>query len=207
MPGSPYYLANTFSHLLGGLIVTGISVENGVFSKLGEKPITNLAFVLTALPFLYLTYITDPSPLKYLLFIITCFILGQSLNGLANRLEMENELSTVLLNTSVLFGTISVVGLLDSRNVLGWGLYLSVSLISLITFNVLSYFSKTDKKRSLINILLSYLTIALFVLFVGFDIEVIKEHALNNINPDYINESMNLYLDFLTLFIGLGQTR
>ena len=207
MPGSQYFLANTFSHLLGGLIVTGISVENPLFSKLGEKPMTNFAFILTALPFLYFTYVSEPSPFKYLTFFVSCFILGQALTGLANRLEMEHELSTVFLNTAVLFATMSFLGVLDSQNALGWGIYLSISLVTLIICKALSYFSKTYKKRPLINVLLSYFVIGLFVLFVGFDVEVLKEHALKNINPDYINESMNLYLDFFNLFIGLGETK
>ena len=191
MPDSPYFLANTFSHLLGSLIVTGISVENPLFSKPGEKPITNLAIVITGVPFLYLTYVTEPSPLKYFFFFITCFILGQSLFGIANRLEMENELSTVLLNTSILFASMSFIGVLDNQNALGWGLYLTFALFSLIILNAFSYFSKSDKKRSLMNLLLCYLTIILFVLFVGFD---------------YINESMNLYYDLFNLLTAFGKS-
>jgi len=200
MPGSPYFLANTFSHLLGSLIVTGISVENPLLNNLGEKPITNLSLILAALPFLYLTYVTEPSPFKYFLFFITCFILGQSLIGIANRLNIEKDMSHVLLNISVLFATMSFIGLLDSQNALGWGTYLSSALTVLIILNVITSFSKDSKNRPFISGLLSFFTIALFALFVGFDIEILKEHAINNSNPDYINESMDLYMDLVGLF-------
>jgi FtsH-binding integral membrane protein len=204
MPGSPYFLANTFSHLLGSIIVTGISVENPILNKLGEKPITNLTLILTAIPFLYLTYVTEEGPYKYFLFFITCFILGQSLVGLANRLNMEKEMSHVLLNVAVLFSALSLIGILDSQNALNWGIYLSSALVALIILNVSSYFFRDNTKRPFLNTLLSYFSIILFSLFVGFDVEVLKEHALNKSKPDYINESMNLYLDLLNLFTGVS---
>ena len=52
---------------------------------------------------------------------------------------------------------------------------------------------------------ISRITVFLFAAFVGYDIQVLKENAkLCRGNPDYVKESVGLYLDILNLFTGFG---
>jgi FtsH-binding integral membrane protein len=45
----------------------------------------------------------------------------------------------------------------------------------------------------------------LFTIYIAFDVEILKENAAAcNGNPDYVNESVNLYLDIVNLFTGLS---
>jgi len=199
MPGSPYFLANTFSHLLGGLIVTGISVEHPLFDHMGKKPITNLTLLLMFFPLIYFTLNTESGALKYLMFFLLCFLLGQILVGQFTRLKLNSQLSHVLFQTAIIFGTMSVIGLVDKQNMLSWGVYLSAALIALILLHVASLFSPKEKPNSIISNWIRPFIVVLFAFYVGFDIEVLKEHA-TTVNPDYINESMNLYFDILNLF-------
>jgi hypothetical protein len=46
MVGCEYFIAKTFAHLLGGLVVTGVSVENPIISNIDKKPLTNLLIFL-----------------------------------------------------------------------------------------------------------------------------------------------------------------
>jgi FtsH-binding integral membrane protein len=206
MPGCPYFIANTFAHLLGGLFITGISSENPAINNLDKKPISYIAIILAAFLFLYILFLTEPGPLKYLLFAIFCGLLGQSLSGLVKRLQEENLLSNNLIILGTIFFSMTVIGLLDKGNMLDWGVYLSAGLIGLIFATIITSLMTQDKKEAnTINLWISRLVVVLFTLYIGFDVEVLKVNAkLCNSNPDYVNESLNLYLDIVNLFSGIA---
>ena len=91
-----------------------------------------------------------------------------------------------------MFGTLTVIGIVDKQNMLSWGFYLSAVLMALLIFHIVSYFFSNEKKKN-ISTWISHLIMVIFAFYVGFDIEVLKDHATELV-PDYINESMNLFL-------------
>jgi len=206
MPGCPYFIANTFAHLLGGLFITGISTENPLISHVENKPMTHLAFIIVMLVLLFIIMATEIGPLKYVLFVILCYVIGQTLVALAARLRQKGLLGPTLLNVGGVFATMAVIGLVDNQNMLSWGVYLSAGLIVLLITSLCSALFLTDKKqKSSAYVWISRAVMVLFTLYIGFDIQILKENALLcDGNPDYINESLNLYLDIVNLFTGAG---
>jgi len=205
MPVCEYFIAKTFAHLLGGLVVTGVSVEHPVMSNIDKKPLTNLLIFLVSLPVLYLTINTEPGLYKYLLFTIFCALLGQGLIGTVNRLNLKGNLFDVMLNVALVFSTMTIIGIVDNQNLLSWGTYLYACLgVLLISFIISSFFPSDEQKGVGYGVWLSRFMVVLFALFIGFDVEVLKENSKRCKNPDYVNESINLYLDIVNLFNGMA---
>lgn len=206
MPGCPYFIANTFGHLLGGLLITGISTENPVVSAIEKKPLTHLALIIFAFFLLFALLSLENGPFKYILFAIFCAIFGQMITGFTKRLKQENLLSNTLLIVGTIVVSMTGIALLDKGNMLDWGVYLSAGLLGLIiAMIVTSMMTKTQKDADIFHLWFSRIIVVLFTLYLGFDIQVLKVNAkLCKSNPDYINESMNIYLDILNLFTGVG---
>jgi FtsH-binding integral membrane protein len=206
MPGCPYFIANTFAHLLGGLLVTGISTENPLVDKIEKKPLTHLALVLFSFFLLFALLFTESGPFKYILFALFSASLGQTLTGFTKRLKQENLLSNTLIIVGTIFVCMTGIGLLDKGNMLDWEVYLSAALFGLIIAMVVtSMTTKTKKDADIVHLWISRLVVILFTLYIGFDVEVLKVNArLCKSNPDYVNESINVYLDILNLFTGVG---
>jgi len=206
MPGCPYFIANTFAHILGGLFLTGISSENPIVNDIDKKPMSHIAVFIITLLLLFFMFSLEPGPIKYLIFALFCGLLGQTLSGLVKRLQQENLLSNNLIILATIFFSMTAIGLLDKGNMLDWGVYLSAGLIGLIFAMIITSLMPHDKKEAnTIHLWISRLVVVLFTLYIGFDVEVLKVHAkLCKSNPDYVNESLNLYLDILNLFSGIA---
>jgi FtsH-binding integral membrane protein len=206
MPGCPYFIANTFAHLLGGLFITGISTENPIVKDVKHKPITHFGFIIAVLVLLYVTTNFDVGPTKYALFVLLCVFVGQTLVAFVDRLEQKQILTPTLLTVGSIFSTMTVIGLIDNQNMLSWGVYLGAALIVLLITMLLSALFISDKKtQNSAQLWISRAMVVLFTFYIGFDVEILKENAnLCMGNPDYINESINLYLDIINLFSGAG---
>jgi FtsH-binding integral membrane protein len=99
----------------------------------------------------------------------------------------------------------TVIGIVDNQNLLAWENYLYACLVVLIIASLISgFFPSKEQKNAGYNVWLSRFAVVLFALFVGFDVEVLKENAKRCKNPDYVNESVNLYLDIINLFNGFA---
>ena len=216
MPGCPYFIANTFSHVLGAVLLTGVSSENPAINGIDTKPLTSISLFFLAIGLLFGMAVSEPGPYKYIMFILFCFVLGQTLSGLVKKLEAENVMSQTLITVGAIFAAMTAVGFFDSGNMLKWGNYLFAGLIALVVAQVIIAFmsvgsegsegSEGKHKTNTIHLWISRCVVLLFTLYVGYDVQVLKVHAkLCKSNPDYVQESMNLYLDILNLFTGTGQ--
>jgi len=172
----------------------------------------------------YAVLAVEPGPTKYGLYALLSIIMGQVINGFAERLAYKGHLSSALWTVAAVFGAMSVLGLLDPENALSWGIYLWGGLTALLVVSLIGTFfnssdndkeedktkgkTKSEDKNGNNNkwsIWIGRLIILLFTIYVGFDIQILKINAeACKENPDYINESINLYVDILNIFTGLS---
>jgi FtsH-binding integral membrane protein len=97
-------------------------------------------------------------------------------------------------------------------NLLGFGPYLFAGLIGLIVAQLLLYaFGSSEEKREGFQFI-RFFAIALFAAYTAYDVQVLREKAslcrtiqkkLKR-DPDYPAESLGLYLDFINLFVNIG---
>ncbi len=213
----PYFIAKTFAHITGGLMITGLSARYPVAytwlqTKLQSIPV--LASLLWLAATLLITFVLvglpANSPFKYALAILFALVLGQISGQLVKDLDETNRLAdVVLLTTGVFLGMVGI-GTADRQNLLGFGPYLLGGLVGLIVTQLVLMVVRavrgiTTQQAGLVGDVLSMLGIGLFAAFTAYDTQVLKEKArLCTGNPDYVDASLGLFLDFLNLFTNFG---
>lgn len=206
----PNFIGYTFAHLAGASALTAAGAAIDVL------PNTLVALVVAAITTLILTFVLlrmPPSPFKYGLFIIYTLLLGSLLEPLVARLKQRGLLFEVLVTVAGIFGTMTLVGFADRQNMLGLGPYLLAGLVGLIVAQFILWILASAGKISAtqegaIRKPLLWFGLALFTLFVGYDTQILKANARackRGDRPDYINESLGLYLDLLNLFTKVGE--
>jgi FtsH-binding integral membrane protein len=111
----------------------------------------------------------------------------------------QNVMTTAFI-TAVLFLVMSfIANVFRDKISTGWGKYLQMALIGLILVMIVAIFLPQNNNfmRTI-----SYITVGLFSLFILVDT---KRLLMDNCsNPDYINSSMNLFLDTLNIFSAVN---
>jgi FtsH-binding integral membrane protein len=204
----PHFLAYTFLHWLAAVVLTGagtqvnlIPVENRGVSFLTTLGLFAVVIVQVFLP------VGIP---KYLLFGTFILLLGQVLRPLVDQLEEKGLITEVIVMATGVFVPMVALGFYDKFNILPWYFYLSISLIGLLLARLIllglamtGYYD--DKQIRTGSKLISSFAIALFALFTTFDINLIRAQAKAcRGNPDYIDASMGIFLDYLNLFTNFA---
>jgi len=194
-----------YLHLLAGTGITFASSEHTLSdTRIYIVAATILSFILL------LTLIYIPTgPLKYLVAVLYCATLGQTMQHFFQTLKQKDLVRPVLASVCGIFAAMTLVGFLDNQNFLGFGGYLIAALCGLILARIgLILFSVTGgAKESLtsVNQGLSILGTGLFSVFVAYDTQRLKADAKRRQkNPDYILATIELYLDLLNLFVNVG---
>ena len=206
MPGCSYFVGNTFAHLFGGLALTAISTENAAIKDMSKKPFSYIAMALATFLVLLVTLVLDAGFTKYAMFGAFCILVGQLLSGFVGKLQTEKTLFSTLIILGSIFVTMMFLGFSDKGNMLPYGTYLTAGLIGLIVSMILTaIFVRDEKEAETVHLWLSRVVVILFTLFLAYDVQVLKEHAKAcKSNPDYVQESLGLYLDIINLFQGVG---
>ena len=79
-----------------------------------------------------------------------------------------------------------------------WGPYLFIGLCALIIARIIDYFFIKSA-----NNYISYIAIVLFSVYLMYDTKQIIKQSKQCNNPDYINDSMKIFLDTLNLFSNI----
>jgi FtsH-binding integral membrane protein len=201
--GCPHFLAYTFLHWLVAVILTGagtqvnlIPVENKGVSFLTVLGLFAVVIIQGFLP---------PGIPKYLLFGTFILLIGQILRPLEDQLNEKGLLTEVIVMATGVFVPMVALGFYDKFNILPWYFYLFISLIGLILARLILYgLAMTgyydDKQIRTGSKVISSFAIVLFALFTTFDINIIRAQAKAcRRNPDYVDASMGIFLDFLNL--------
>jgi len=160
---------------------------------------------------MYGVFLTAPGGIpKYAFFIAFAFWTGQLVKPYVEELEDKSALTQTLIMTTGVFVGMMALGFYDSMNLLGFGPYLIAGLIGLIIARVAVYTLGTPEEKAKGVPWLNTIGVALFALITAFDIQVLRVFAKEckrlkklKIEPDYPAQSLNLYLDFINIFINM----
>jgi FtsH-binding integral membrane protein len=196
------YVAKTFAHAAGMLAVSAIgSTQPLPFAKEGKFATIAVAVVILLL-FIGLLYM-PPGIFKYIAAIGIVYLFGSVSHNLVEKLKLNDTLYKTLVYTAAISVGMMVLAFMDARGrFISFGPVLLMSLMVLLGANLYFYF--TEKARP---DWMSTAAAVLFSLFISYDTQLIRKHALACVagSADYINESMGLYLDILNLFSNLGE--
>ena len=144
------------------------------------------------------------SSLALPLFFLIAAILGFTLSFALLMYTMQDITVAFAVSSAMFFG-LSIYGRTTKRDLSGLGKALMGILIGLIVASVVNFFIGS----SFMMYLISYIGVALFAVFIAYDNQAIKrvyESSNGQVSDGWaVLMAMNLYLDFINLFLFLLQ--
>lgn len=210
-----HYMAKTFAHLAGGVAIAAASSQVPIVAYLPKSVGMDIAvFIVTAIILFFgigaLIGMSPVSPYKYPVAALMAAFFGQLMSSLVHRLDEKNTLLDVTLMTTGVFAGMVAFGFYDNQNLAGWGGYLAAGLVGLIVGYLILVVLRATKvvsgaQAATGNTVMSGLGVGLFALLTAYDTQKMKERAKACRGvPDYINESVSFFLDFVNLFSNVA---
>jgi FtsH-binding integral membrane protein len=113
-----------------------------------------------------------------------------------------SSIFTAFMGASVLFGTMAFVGYFTKRDLSDLGALLFVALIAIIIASIINIFIGS----TLMQMVISAIAILVFLGFTAYDTQTIRESLMDGDSYEIeILGALNLYLDFMNLFVNLLQ--
>ena len=138
------------------------------------------------------------------------FILYSVLNGITMSLIFiiytESSIAATFFVTAGTFGAVSLYGFATKKDLSSWGSILIMGVIGIVIASVVNIFMGSETLYWII----SYAGVLIFVGLTAYDTQKIKEVLLNpnvevddNLNKIALFGALQLYLDFINLFMHL----
>lgn len=131
-------------------------------------------------------------------------LMGASL-GTVTMIYTGASIASTFLITATAFGSLSLIGYTTKRDLTGFGSFLMIGLIGLIVASVVNIFLQ----NSMMNFIISVVGVLIFAGLTAYDTQRLKmtyyqlggDQAAMGVATSY--GALNLYLDFLNLFMFL----
>lgn len=210
------YVLNTYLYIILSLLIVSTTVlvmDNCGLDKYISFQSGIVFFILLFLTIgmLLLTMFLSPQQtiLKHISWLIFIILIGITMFPIYKLGKMTSVL------TSTLFTTLSIVILLTSIAFykpewisLSWQPILLILLIAGILLKVgLMIFTKNAQSYNKWSIILSYGFVILFSFLLLYDTKKLQVNAKNCKIPNYINESIGIFLDIINLFSNLTRIK
>ena len=199
-------LSTVYLHLGGAVAATGVAAAYPVIPQ--KVWLAILQWILIFAISFGIMFM-KPGPLKYVVFALYIFLLGNSIRPFAEMLDQQDVLMKTLAMTTGMFLAMTALAFAFPGRFLGFGPYLFAALLGLILGRIgvwiagLADAPQEDLKKT--STILSYFGVILFSLYVVYDSQVLKTRmGARLIKKDPINATIGLYLDILNLFLNLG---
>lgn len=134
-------------------------------------------------------------------FIIYSFLTGLTFSSIFVVYKIES-IMIIFLVTSLLMLIFSLIGYFTKLDLTKLGTYLMMILIGIIILSIINIFVGNES----LDLVLCIISLVVFILFIAYDIQKIKQLFNSNILPEdnlAIYGALELYLDFINIFIEL----
>lgn len=200
-----------YNYMFAGVLATGlVSFIVSTLPKLQMLLLTNpLKWIVILAPLacvLLLSFKFDKlsTGVIALLFGLVVVTFGVSLSTIF-MMYTGGTIAAALFSSSIIFLLMSIYGHVTKRDLSSWRQFLMIGLIGLIISQIVNLFIQS----SALVMALSAFAVILFTLLTAYDTQKIKgimaSANANNIERFAIMGALNLYLDFLNLFVSLLQ--
>ena len=206
------YILNTYLYVFLSILFTLLFVSTFMRNKLDLVPNLTRFFGIffLSLAVLFFTIQTNPNNtgaviIKHILWLAFILCLALLFYPVYTLHSNTNIMITSALTTLFLVLILSFVAFKRPDLIsLSWGPVLFTILLTVIIFEVVTMllFPKIRLNRNgTLNKVMAYIVIILFMFYILYDTKMmtIRAKKCNN-NADYINESLNLFLDIFNIF-------
>lgn len=207
--GLRQYMLKVYNHMFAGLSVTGVVAWLVAFTPALRDIIfgTPLYWVAMFLPLGFVIYFSVRINSMTEQGAKTCFysfaaLMGLSLSSIFIAFTGASVARVFFITASV-FGAMSLYGYTTKRDLTGLGSFLFMGLIGIIIASIVNIFIES----SALHFAVSVIGVLIFVGLTAYDVQKIKQ-TYYAVGGDFLGKAaimgaLNLYLDFINLFIHL----
>lgn len=206
----PNYILNSYLYLflsLSILFTTILTLENiNIDLNLIFASKYKYLFLVLSIILIFSLLIVNPKYFisKHILWIFFLLLTGLFIYPIYK--ERRALFYQAALTTLILVASLSILAFNNPDMIKeSWFMMLFIGLIVLFISQLLEKIlaSYNIIHKSKYNKILAYISIGLFSLWTLFDTKQIIKNSENCINPDYINQSLDILLDSLNIFTGV----
>ena len=210
------YVLNTYLYIILSLLIVSVTVL--VMDKYDldkyisfQSGMVFFIFLFLTIGMLLLTMFLSPQQtiLKHISWLIFITLIGITLFPIYKLGKMTSVLSSTLFTTLSIVIILTAIAFYKPEWIsLSWQPILLVLLIAGILLKIgLMVFTKDTGTYNKWSIILSYGFVILFSLLLLYDTKKLQVNAMNCKIPNYINESIGIFLDILNLFSNLTRIK
>tara|TARA_Y100000991_G_C21970651_1_gene349262 strand:+ start:1087 stop:1836 length:750 start_codon:yes stop_codon:yes gene_type:complete len=209
------YILNTYLYIILSIIIVSIVVllmeKNNFFHDSKYNSISKYFWVIFifTLGLLFLTMTIDPRNtfLKHISWLGFICLIGITMYPIYIYTKMNNVFLRTLITTLIIvIGLTGVAFFKPDMISLSWGPVLITLLFIGIIMRLLNIFmNKDSKSQNKWSYILSYGFVILFSFLLLYDTKKLQVNAKKCLIPDYINESIGIFLDIINLFANMGR--
>ncbi len=190
-----------FIGLLGTAIVSWYTYSSGLFVDIITGGYFNVLLILEVLVVLLFSFLFKKlSPmLVAILYFIYSMLNGVSLSTIFAVFDL-NSIIQLFIVSAFLFGAFAFIGFITKKDLSSWHTLLFGILIAGIILSLINIFIG----NSILDLILDWVILFIFFGITAYDINIIKQLQQDpNLNQEklYIYGAMQLYLDFINIFL------
>lgn len=209
------FMVNVFSWMFAALTITAVmsylfgtnlSLTTMLVGETGMKP---LGYVVMFAPIGFVLLMSFGfNKLSYsvllILFIAYAIIMGISLSFIF-YIYTEGSIYVTFGVSALMFGIMALVGYTTNTDLTRLGNILMMALVGMIIAGVVNFFMKSDT----MSYIISFIGVIVFTGLTAYDVQKLKnigsgaEYGTESTNKLAIMGALNLYLDFINLFLSL----
>jgi uncharacterized protein len=212
------YMLKVYNYMGAGLAITGVAAYgtyNAAVDAAGQ--LTPLGLALFTSPLKYLVIFAPLAMVMFLsfrvhrmsvaaaqaTFWIYAALVGVSLSSIG-MIYAASSITQIFFITAATFATVSLYGYTTKRDLTGFGSFLIMGLIGLVIASIVNVFMQS----SAMSFVLSAIGVLVFTGLTAWDTQKIKEVYFEGddtatMGRKAIMGALNLYLDFINLFLSL----
>ena len=209
------FMANVFSWMFAGLAITTVAAyyfasDLSLMSTLAnEKGMTILGYVVMFAPLIFVLLIGAGMNRFSYSVILTLFLSFATLMGISLSFVLlaytATSIYTTFASASVMFGVMAVMGYTTSTDLTRMGNILMMALVGMIVASLINFFMQS----STMSYIISFIGVIVFTGLTAYDVQKLKrigegaEYGAESTKKLVIMGALNLYLDFINLFLSL----
>jgi uncharacterized protein len=215
------YMLGVYNYMAAGIALTGVVAY--ITNQLAGGSLETLTPLGQALYFSPLKWVVMLAPLGFVLFLSFrlqqmsvaaaqiafwsfAAVMGISLSWIFLAFTGQS-ITQVFFVTAASFGALSLWGYTTKRDISGWGSFLFMGLIGIILASLVNFFLQSSGLQFAISVI----GVLVFAGLTAYDTQRIKDgylmirHDATMVAKSAIMGALNLYLDFINMFIMLLQ--
>ena len=205
------YILNTYLYIILSIIIVSLVVllvekNNYNYNSIGKY---FWVIFLFTLGLLFLTMMINPKNtlLKHLSWLGFICLIGITMYPIYIYTKMNNVFLRTLVTTLIIVVGLTGVAFFKPELIsLSWGPVLITLLFIGIIMRLLNIFmNKNPNSQNKWSYILSYGFVILFSFLLLYDTKKLQVNAKKCVIPDYINESIGIFLDIVNLFANMGR--